>query len=426
MNLLFGRKKRKKEIIYSRPLSYYAWQRLKKNRLAMFGLIVISFSVIIAILGYLITPDPTPFANDQKPELKIKPPGFKVTMLQLRENEESSKVNWFYKMCFGEESDYRSVPIYDYRFEGNDIIYEEYTGSTPNNGTEVRYNLADVVYAINYKSTVVNNEEKGYMEFYEFGNPVKIRKTAEELREIVKNENLVTRTYILGTDPYGRDMLSRLMIGTRVSLAVGFISVFISIVIGILFGALAGYFRGWVDDVIMWMINVVWSIPTLLLVIAITLLLGKGFWQVFVAVGLTMWVEVARVIRGQILGLREKEFVEAGRALGFTHSRVIMKHVLPNVMSPVIVISAANFASAILIEAGLSFLGIGAKIPTPSWGEMISKHREFLLLDAAYLAILPGITIMLMVLSFVLLGNGLRDALDAKAVDDTEPTVSAL
>jgi peptide/nickel transport system permease protein len=426
MNLLFGRGKRTKETIYSRPLSYYAWQRLKKNRLAMFGLVVISFSVLVAILGYLITPDSTPDGNDMRPELKIKPPGFEVTMLKFRKNEESNKVNWFYKMCFGEESDYKLIPIYKYRFEGNDIIYEEYTGSSPNNGSEIRFNLADVAYAINYKSTVVNNEEKGYMEFYEFDNPEKIKKTVSELREIVENERIVTRKYILGTDPYGRDMLSRLMLGTRVSLAVGFISVIISIVIGVLLGALAGYFRGLVDDIIMWMINVVWSIPTLLLVIAITLLLGKGFWQVFVAVGLTMWVEVARVIRGQILSLREKEFVEAGRALGFGHSRLITKHVLPNVMSPVIVISAANFASAILIEAGLSFLGIGAKIPTPSWGEMISKHREFLLLDAAYLAILPGITIMVMVLAFVLLGNGLRDALDAKSVDDSEQTVSAL
>ena len=427
MKLLFGRKRLKKQqIVYSRPLSYYAWQRLKKNKLAMFGLVMISFSVLVAILGYLITPDATPDGNDQKPELKIKPPGFKVTMLMLRENEASNHVNWFYKMCFGEESDYKSIPIHDYRFDGNDIVYEEYTGSTPNNGTQVRYNLADVVYAINYKSAVVNNVEKGYMEFYEFGNPVKIKRTATELQQIVSKEHIVVRKYILGTDPYGRDMLTRLMLGTRVSLAVGFISVIISIVIGVLLGAVAGYFRGWVDDIIMWMINVVWSIPTLLLVIAITLLLGKGFWQVFVAVGLTMWVEVARVIRGQILSLREKEFIEAGRALGFTHPRLISKHVLPNVMSPVIVISAANFASAILIEAGLSFLGIGAKIPTPSWGEMISKHREFLLLDAAYLAILPGITIMVMVLAFVLLGNGLRDALDAKSVDDNEQTVSAL
>src|ERR1019366_2237878 len=164
-------------------------------------------------------------------------------------------------------------------------------------------------------------------------------------------------------------------------------------------------------------INVVWSVPTLLLVIAITLALGKGFWQVFIAVGLTMWVEVARVIRGQIMSIREKEFVEAGRALGFSNFRIIFRHILPNVMGPVIVISAANFASAILIEAGLSFLGIGAQPPTASWGAMISAHRGFIIGHSPYLAILPGVAIMLMVLSFVLLGNGLRDALDTKMKD---------
>ena len=231
---------------------------------------------------------------------------------------------------------------------------------------------------------------------------------------------IITKKYILGTDPAGRDLLSRLIIGTRVSFSVGFVSVFISVFIGILMGALAGFYRGRVDDVIIWIINVVWSIPTLLLVIAITLALGKGFWQVFVAVGLTMWVEVARVIRGQVMSLREKEFIEAGRALGFTNYRIIMRHVLPNVMGPVIVISAANFASAILIEAGLSFLGIGAQPPTASWGAMINAHRGYIIGDAPYLAFLPGLAIMIMVLAFVLLGNGLRDSLDTKSMDDDQ------
>lgn len=243
-----------------------------------------------------------------------------------------------------------------------------------------------------------------------------------ELREMVEENNVVAKKFYLGTDKYGRDMLSRLMAGTWISLSVGFISVFISLVIGISLGALAGYFRGWVDDVIMWIINVVWSIPTLLLVIAITLALGKDFWQVFVAVGLTMWVEVARVVRGQVLSLREKEFVEAGRALGFTNRRIIFRHIIPNVLGPVIVISAINFAAAILIEAGLSYLGIGAQPPQATWGKMISEHKGYIITCDAYLAVLPGVAIILMVLAFVLVGNGLRDALDSKSVDDL-PTV---
>ncbi|RLD71234.1 MAG: ABC transporter permease, partial [Bacteroidetes bacterium] len=220
--------------------------------------------------------------------------------------------------------------------------------------------------------------------------------------------------YLLGTDQFGRDLLSRLIIGTRVSISVGFISVAISLIVGIFFGAVSGFFRGFADDIIMWFINVVWSIPTLLLVIAITFALGRGFWQVFVAVGLTMWVEVARVVRGQIISIREKEFVEAGFALGFSNFRIIMRHILPNILSPVIVISAANFAAAILIEAGLSFLGIGVQPPMPSWGSMIKEYYSFILLDSAYLAFIPGVAIILLVMAFMLLGNALRDALDVK------------
>jgi len=410
----------KKSDSYSHSLSYFAWQRLKKNKLSMFGLIVIFLCMVIAILGFLITPDSTPDANDQLLELSKKPPGFTVRMLQTRKNEPQHNVNFLSKMIFGEVSNFRSIPFSDYHFEGNDIVVREYTGDDKRAGTDIKYNLADVVYAIDYNTPIQNNVEQGYTEFYEFGSNQKIKKTVKELREEVEKNYIITRKYLLGTDPAGRDLLSRLMIGTRVSFSVGLISVFISIVIGILMGALAGFYRGRVDDFIVWFTNVVWSIPTLLLVIAITLALGKGFWQVFVAVGLTMWVEVARVIRGQILSLREKEFVEAGRALGFTNGRIIMRHVIPNVMGPVIIISAANFASAILTEAGLSFLGIGAQPPTASWGAMINAHRGYIIGDAPYLAFLPGLAIMIMVLAFVLLGNGLRDALDAKAVDEDQ------
>jgi len=179
-------------------------------------------------------------------------------------------------------------------------------------------------------------------------------------------------------------------------------------------GALAGYYRGAVDSVITWLVNVVWSIPTLLLVVAITLALGKGFVQVFIAVGLTMWVEVTRLVRGQFFSLREAQFVEAGRSFGFKDSRIIFKHILPNVLGPVIVIAASNFASAILLEAGLSFLGLGAQPPMPSWGMMIKENYGYIVVDAAYLAIAPGVAIAILVMAFTFLGNGLRDAFDVK------------
>ncbi len=222
------------------------------------------------------------------------------------------------------------------------------------------------------------------------------------------------KKFLLGTDKYGRDMLSRMLIGIRISLAIGFVAVFISLVIGITMGAIAGYFGGKVDAAIMWLINVTWSIPTLLLVIAITLALGKGFWQVFIAVGLTMWVEVARVVRGQVMGVKQMQYVTAARALGYNDFRIIVKHILPNSMAPVIIISAANFAGAILIESGLSFLGIGAQPPTPSWGGIIKDHYAYIILGKPYLALIPGLAIMSLVTAFMLIGNALRDAMDVR------------
>lgn len=401
----------------SESLSQQTWKRFKKNGLAMVGLILIGIATIVSVLGYAITPDSTPYANDQKPELHIKEPGFRIKMLLLKKNEVAKSSNFFSKMFVGHTSEYSSIAIYDYHFSGPEIIIEEYTGNEPNNGNKIPYNLADVVYDVNPNHKIVYDEAANTVEFTLISTGEKVKKSVTELTEEVGKNNIKTQTFLLGTDLAGRDLLSRLMIGTRISLSVGFISVVISIVIGILLGAIAGYYRGKIDDLIMWNINVVWSIPTLLLVIAITLVLGKGIFQVFIAVGLTMWVDVARIVRGQILSIREKEFVEAGRALGYKNMRIIIRHILPNVMGPVIVIAASNFASAILTEAGLSFLGIGAQPPTPSWGEMINAHRGYVLVDKAYLAFIPGIAIMLLVLAFMLVGNGLRDALDSRSLD---------
>lgn len=384
----------------------------------MFGLTIIVVSVVIFILGYLISPDSSPDANEQKPELQIKKPGFAIKLLKIRKNEVDHSVNFLMKMINGQQNNYTYVTVYDYTFSGNDIVVEEYTGNEPNRGTKIRYNLADVVYSINSNLPIKNDEKNGIIEFYQYESNQKIGVSVKDMQTAIEKEHLVTKKYLLGTDRLGRDLLSRMLIGTRVSLSVGFIAVFISLFLGVFLGAIAGYFRGWIDDFIMWLINVVWSIPTLLLVIAITLVLGKGFWQVFVAVGLTMWVEVARIVRGQVLSLREKEFIEAGRALGFKNNRLILRHVLPNIMGPVIVIAASNFASAILTEASLSFLGIGAQPPKASWGKMINDHWAYIFTsDAFHLTFIPGASIMIMVLAFMLVGNGLRDALDSKSID---------
>ena len=223
------------------------------------------------------------------------------------------------------------------------------------------------------------------------------------------------KTFYFGTDKYGRDLLSRILVGARISFSIGFVAVFISLLIGVFLGSISGYFGGKWDKLIMWIINVTWSIPTLLLVIAITLALGKGFWQVFIAVGLTMWVEVARIVRGQVMSVKEMQYVTAARALGYTDFRIVLKHILPNILAPVIVISAANFAAAILIESGLSFLGIGAQPPMSSWGAMIKDHYNYIILGKPYLAVIPGLAIMSLVMAFMLIGISLRDALDVKS-----------
>lgn len=226
----------------------------------------------------------------------------------------------------------------------------------------------------------------------------------------------LTRTYWLGTDKAGRDELSRLLLGTRISLGIGLVAVLISLVIGVAVGAVAGYFGGWVDSVLLGLMTVVWSIPGIMLVIGISLALdSKGVWVSFVAVGLTMWVDVARVVRGQVLGLRSATFIEAGRVLGLPTSRLIFVHLLPNLRGPLIVLATSNFAAAILLEAGLSFLGLGVQPPAPSWGLMVKEGYDLLGTQAGlWLTLLPGLAISLLVLSFNVLGNGLRDAFDPK------------
>ena len=350
------------------------WKRLKKNRGAMFGLFIIVLAVLISIFGYIIAPDNSPNADLQTVEIQAKKAGYAQEFLKIP-NKEIQEGNWLNHFTGGKKNNFQLIPIKGYRINDDSLLINKFIDDDT---TVIQY------YSINQ---LTNN------------NPAAIQ------------QNIITKKYWLGTDKFGRDILSRLIIGTRVSLAVGLIAVLISLTLGIILGALAGYYRGRVDEVIMWLVNVTWSIPTLLLVFAITMAMGKGFWQIFIAVGLTMWVSVARLIRGQVMAIKEMEYIKAARALGLKNSRIILRHILPNILGPVMVIAASNFATAIIVEAGLSFLGIGIQPPQPSWGLMIKENYNFIITHNPLLALIPGFAIMLLVLAFNLLGNGLRDAL---------------
>ncbi|MCT8340543.1 ABC transporter permease [Flavobacteriaceae bacterium TK19130] len=364
----------------STSLSALAFRKFRKNFWGMASLFFLAGCLLLAIFAYAIAPDHSENANQMHLSIHSKSPGFTVNMLTIPVAVEQE--SWLKSFLFGERNANTEVPVSSVEVRDTTIVATLYT-EAGEKGLEKEYSLSQFP-----EATSVSEVQKRYVH---------------------------QQTFVLGTDKYGRDLLSRMLVGIRISLSIGFVAVLISLLIGISLGAIAGYFGGKVDAAIMWLINVTWSIPTLLLVIAITLALGKGFWQVFIAVGLTMWVEVARVIRGQVMGVKQMQFVTAARALGYTDVRIIIKHILPNAMAPVIIISAANFAAAILIESGLSFLGIGAQPPMPSWGGIIKDHYSYIILGKPYLALVPGFAIMSLVTAFMLIGNALRDALDVKS-----------
>lgn len=394
-----------------------ALRRLMRNKPALFGLGTIVLAVMIAVLGYAISPDDTPDANQQSLTIALKDPGFSVKMLVMKKNRIVETRGFFGKMLFGSENENDFLPINNYEIKGDSIIVEKYAGEDPITGKILRgpsqcFHLADVLYAINGSNSKIATLNNQFV-FYDLNNQ-KTAVNTEGVTQSVENQ-IVTKRFRLGTDNFGRDTLSRLILGVRISLLVGLIAVIISLTIGIFLGALSGYFGGRVDEAIMLIINTVWSIPTILLVFAIVLAFGKSIGIIFLAVGLTMWVDVARLVRGQVMSLKEIQFVEAAQSMGFGTWRILTRHILPNILGPVMVVAASNFATAILIESGLSYLGFGIQPPTPSWGTMLNENYGYAIGGKPFLALIPAVAIMLMVLAFNLVGNGFRDALDVKS-----------
>lgn len=343
-----------------------AFRKFYRNYPALISAGFIALLLFLSFFGHGIAPDNTPNANSQNISIRLKPPLFSCRV------------------------------VYPHSTQANTSIFNFLTGYSQRNFIAIDsfYKLGDSLY---YR---------------------KIGTTFWQIEPYSMEEDVRIFQFLLGTDGLGRDVLSRLIVGTRVSLLVGIVSVLISLIIGVTAGMLAGYYGGWIDKMILWLVQIFWAIPTVLLAMAILM----GFREnntmqliaVFVAVGLTMWVETARLIRGLFMQLKEKQFIEAAKAMSFSDFRIIARHILPNTFSTLWVITASNFASAILIESGLSYLGLGVQPPTPSWGSMLREYYSFLGSEVSYLALLPGGCIMLSVLAFYMVGNGLRDALDVK------------
>jgi ABC-type dipeptide/oligopeptide/nickel transport system permease subunit len=363
------------------------WQKLYRKPAALAAMCFIALTIVVAVFAYALAPDASPDANRMIVELGAKKPGFTKQLLLVPRKQVAVQAGGSF--WSGNPDLFYYVPINDFRFEQDKVVATHFI----DDGLQdtVRYGFAELLPSSLQSAPV------------------------QQQQDFISKNRLRQHTFYLGSDRYGRDILSRLLIGSRVSIAVGFIAVLLSLSIGVFLGSVAGYFGGKVDSVVMFIVNISWSVPTLLLVFALTLTLGKGFMEIFVAIGLTMWVGAARLIRGQVLVLREMDYVTAAKAIGASHTRIIIRHILPNIAGPVIVIAAGNFAAAILIEAGLSFLGIGIQPPQPSWGLMIKEHYNFLIANQPMAAIIPGLAIMLLVYAFNILGNALRDVLDVQS-----------
>jgi peptide/nickel transport system permease protein len=333
----------------------------------------------------MLIPENTKDANSQRIDIKLKNPGFSMNYIAL----ESSNTHSFSEYFFGTENPENSIWLSDSFYVSSDLFFYQ--------------NKFHVWKSVPLSKILTKDEINNH----------------QALEKIVVSK-IKKRTFWLGTDSLGRDVYSRLILGARISLSVGFIAVIISLLIGVVLGMLSGYYGGWIDRAIIWIINVFWSIPTVLLSMALLVAFPSEskhqYIIVFVAVGLTMWVDTARLIRGQFMQIKQKSFVEATQSLGFSDFRIIFKHILPNTFTTLVVITSSNFATAILLESGLSYLGLGVQPPTPSWGSMMREYFAYIGSDLSYLSIFPGMCISLAVFAFNAFGNGLRDAFDIKGL----------
>ena len=333
------------------------------------SIFIIYLFVFLSIFSYFIIPDKTSNANSINLIIKSKKPGFKKKFFENVSSEYKLK-----DLFFGSDINNESYAIDDYEIINDSVLKII-------NYNEINKSLIDEkIIAIKSNSNIYNS--------------------IHNIKDFIHYKK-----FIFGTDIYGRDLFSRIILGVRVSFSIGLMAVIISNLIGIILGLISGYYGGYLDKIIVWIINVFWSIPTLLLVIALSLALGKGFWQIYIAIGLSIWVDVARLVRGKVISEKNKDYIFASKVLGYSNFRILLNNILPNILPPILIFSAANFASSILLESGLSFLGIGSQPPTPSWGYMIKENYQYIIFGNSYLIIIPSVFLISLVLSFYYLSN---------------------
>lgn len=358
---------RQHEMSYLPEKRWAFCSRFAKDTSAVVAALYLMAALFLALFGYTVAPDNAPDANTQLIAMANSKPGTAVHILALKSLQEHTPPQPTGSLRTGTPLPYTPVAIIpeSLRMSG-DSLWAALVESP------------DAVFSMHQAA------------LWDQQSPV------------------IVRTFWLGSDAYGRCILSRLIIGFRISLSVGALAVGLALFIGVFMGALGGYAGGRIDDAVMLVVNVVWSVPTLLLVFAVVMALGRSIWVVFLAVGLTLWVDVARLVRGQMISLRNQPFVEAAYNLGLPPWRIIIRHLIPNLIGPLLVVLAGCFATAILLESGLSYLGFGVQPPTPSWGSLLNEHYGHALSGQWIPALAPALTIASTVWAFYALGNGIK------------------
>lgn len=364
---------------------------------------MLGFVLMVAVLGSVIRPDSTLHATEQNRSLAMLSPFSTVDFLKIRMNYPEEKTSIAKRVFMGgSPQKHKYIPFENLSFRENyvEVVWK---------GAQSKYFMADVLQAVDSRefSKIINTVSDTIVFTNIEGQPVIT--DVEKMKSEILEGHITKRMFFLGTDMFGRDLLSRLMAGSAVSLLVGFIGVFAALIIGVVVGLLAGYFGGLIDRMLKALIALFWSIPAMLMVVCISIALGAGIMALILSIGLVLWVEMAQVVRQQVQAIKAKDFVKASKLIGLSDFVILKRHILPNVMSPIAVIAASTFADALMIEAGLSFLGIGVMPPQPSWGNMIRESYGYLISgESIHMALAPSFALIFVILSVILVAGGMR------------------